>query len=237
MAPLSANGQPRFRRFQHRRDAIDLPGYSSLCAENRRQFGRMPILVRRASFPRIRKERILTFAIARHPGLPILWHWTKFDASVKINLLGLLIFRNRFKLGWGGLGGELRGDFMSNQRLRPGDRARNGRRKTASETNLAALPNLQFDWTNDGWAKAHLPTIRIAALFCAHDSRWADEKLEALRRIDDSIDPVKHLLDDLALVRDHFISVLSLIEAAEARITTSSARLPSLFPEKARGSI
>jgi hypothetical protein len=78
-----------------------------------------------------------------------------------------------------------------------------------------------FDWTNDEWALAFLPPIRLATLHLAHDDKTLEELMSALAKAG----AVPEVFESWAQTRDELRALIELLDAALARSVVALERL------------
>lgn len=109
---------------------------------------------------------------------------------------------------------------MSGYREHPGHTRRQRTRANLADRSVRVGQELRFNWTNDEWANAHLPTVRIAAILCASDATSTSKEIANLHSADGV---VPELLREFTRVRDHLKEMMSMIDAAQARMMTYAA--------------
>lgn len=81
------------------------------------------------------------------------------------------------------------------------------------DLHFEAVANARFDWTNDEWAIAHLPFVRIALSKLHRDDVGLQSLLTDL--IKDG--RVPDLLDDMIRTREHLKALAKMIDIAVTR--------------------
>src|SRR5215475_7141284 len=86
---------------------------------------------------------------------------------------------------------------------------------------------ITFRWTNEGWALAHLPKVRVASLLLAETPEGLKEKIGGLAK--DGVMPA--LLDGLCETKQHLLDAAKILDTAIARCFLMLERL-GYDPEK-----
>ena len=90
--------------------------------------------------------------------------------------------------------------------------------------------DVQFDWSNERWALAHLPHVRIATLMLQRDDVELTETIDGLVKAG----CVSEMLDGFCDTKDHVKAIVELLDAALTRSFIALERLgftPDAPPE------
>jgi hypothetical protein len=73
--------------------------------------------------------------------------------------------------------------------------------------------DVDFDWTNDAWARTYLPRIRLAMLLLRSDRAKATETMASI--VADGLGP--DMLEGFCNTKDHLTALVDLVDAALTR--------------------